>query len=147
MKRRSIKSLEAEIRAIKRKQHNKAMNSIAKDFQRKLYNNMTPAELKFKHIAELKGLKLECQYKIDIKHKKEIKKFYIVDFCDTINKIVFEVDGEYHNTKEQRTKDYYRTKDLESLGYKVYRITNEEVYQGLTTALLYKAYRNTKEVG
>ena len=140
MKRRSIKDLEAEIKGLKRKQHNKAMDNIAKEFQRKLYENMTPAELKFKHIAELKGIKLECQYRINIKYKKEIKRFYIVDFCDTINKIVFEVDGEYHNTLEQQKKDYYRTKDLQHLGYRVYRITNEQVYKGLSTALLYKVY-------
>jgi very-short-patch-repair endonuclease len=147
MKRRSIKNLEAEIRRLKKKQHNTNMDSIARDFQKSLIERMTPDELKFKHIAELKKLHLECQYKIDIKYKGIIKRFYIVDFCDTVNKIIFEVDGGYHNTKEQRIKDYYRTKDLESLGYKVYRITNEEVYQGLTTALLDKAYRNTKEVG
>lgn len=140
MKRRSIKELEAEIKALKRKQHNKAMNNIANEFRKKLYDNMTPAELKFRHIAKLKGIDLKCQYKIDIKYKKEIKRFYIVDFCDTANKIIFEVDGGYHNTVEQRKKDYFRTKDLRTLGYRVYRITNEQVYKGLTTALLYKVY-------
>lgn len=140
MKRRSIKQLQAEIKGLKRKQHNANMNNIAKDFQKSLLERMTPAELKFKHIAELKNIKLECQYKIDIKYKGIIKRFYIVDFCDLINKVIFEVDGGYHNTKEQKEKDYYRTRDLKALGYRVYRITNEEVYKGLSTSLLHKVY-------
>lgn len=140
MKRRSIKEVEAELKGLKRKKHNANMNSIAKDFQKSLLERVTTAELKFKHIAELKGIKLECQYKVDIKYKGVIKKFYIVDFCDPINKVIFEVDGGYHSTQEQRKKDYFRTKDLNSLGYKVYRITNEQVYQGLTTTLLNRVY-------
>lgn len=143
MKRRSIKSLEGELKRLKRTLHNNNINNIAKEFQKDLVERMTPAELKFKHIAELKRIKLECQYKIDIRYKGFVKRFYIVDFCDPINKIIFEIDGEYHFTKEQQKKDYYRTKDLNSLGYKVYRITNEQVYQGYTTTLLNKVYRKS----
>lgn len=141
MKRRSIKSLEEELKGLRRKLHNNNINKIAKEFQRDLTEKMTSAELKFKHIAGLKGIKLECQYKIDIKHKGFIKRFYIVDFCDPISKVIFEIDGGYHSTKEQQKKDYYRTQDLNSLGYRVYRITNEQVYQGYTTALLNKVYK------
>ena len=67
MKRRSIKSLEGELKRLKRILHNNNMNNIAKEFQKDLVERMTPAELKFKHIAELKRIKLECQYKIDIR--------------------------------------------------------------------------------
>lgn len=134
------KQLEAELKRLKRREHNHNMNMIATSFQKDLIERMTPAELKFKHIAELKHIHLECQYKIDIKYKGVIKRFYIVDFCDPINKIIFEIDGGYHSTKEQREKDYYRTRDLNSLGYKVYRITNEEVYQGRSTTLLQRVY-------
>ena len=140
MKKRNIKSIEAELKGLKRKQHNDNMSCAAKEFQRKLKDKITPAELKFKYIAELKHIKLECQYIINVVYKKEIKKFYIADFCDVKNKIIFEVDGEYHNTKEQKKKDYFRTKDLEKLGYKVYRITNEEVFEGKTTSLLKRVY-------
>lgn len=54
MKRRSIKSLEGELKRLKRTLHNNNMNNIAKEFQKDLVERMTPAELKFKHIAELK---------------------------------------------------------------------------------------------
>lgn len=140
MRRSNIRVLEAELANLRKKAHNSNMRNIAKSFQADLLNRMTPAELRFKHIADKKNIKLECQHRIEIFYKGVIKRLYIVDFCDTINKIVFEIDGNYHNTEEQRKKDYKRTKDLQGLGYKVYRITNSQVYQGLSTALLCKVY-------
>lgn len=100
----------------------------------------TNAELHFKEVAERKGLNLEFQVPVYIKYKKAIQRFYIVDFMDKEHKIIFEIDGEYHDTYEQKKKDWFRTRDLNSLGYTVYRISNNDVFLGKTTAFLYKIY-------
>ena len=52
---------------------------------------------------------------------------YIADFVCLPIRLVIEVDGGYHNTPEQQTEDQWRTDFLESRGYRVLRINNEEV--------------------
>lgn len=52
---------------------------------------------------------------------------YIADFLCVTNKMVIEVDGEYHNDPQQQQEDQWRTEYLERKGYKVIRFTNEEV--------------------
>ena len=52
---------------------------------------------------------------------------YIADFICLPIRLVIEVDGGYHNTPEQQTEDQWRTEFLESRGYRVLRIKNEEV--------------------
>lgn len=137
-----IKELEAEIQMIRDEMHNNGMKGAAKPIQEKLIENMTTAELKFQHIANLKGLKLKPQYKINIynKSKTRIERFYFADFCDIKNKLIFEIDGDYHFTEEQQQRDLKRTKDLVKAGYKVFRLTNEDVFNGKTSTLLYNAY-------
>lgn len=55
--------------------------------------------------------------------------YCIVDFyLPKPYKIVFEIDGGYHDTKEQQIKDYYRDKYLQDKrGFKAIRIKNEDV--------------------
>ena len=137
-----LKELEAEIEEVKDKIHNQSMLAVASGFQKELLEKATPAELKFKHIAELKRIPLHFQEQINIINKEgtRIEKFYFVDFLDKRYNLIFEVDGDYHYNKEQRRKDNLRTKELKRLGYKVFRISNEDVYAGKTTEFLYKAY-------
>ena len=52
---------------------------------------------------------------------------YIADFVCLPIRLVIEVDGGYHNSPEQQTEDQWRTDFLESRGYRVLRINNEEV--------------------
>lgn len=137
-----IRELEAEIQMIKDEMHNNGMSGAAKPIQERLLENMTSAELKFQHIAKLKGIILKPQYKINIfnKNKSRIERFYFADFCDVKNKLVFKIDGDYHFTDEQQKKDLKRTKDLVKAGYKVFRLTNDDVFDGKTSSFLYKAY-------
>jgi very-short-patch-repair endonuclease len=137
-----LKELQAEIEEVKDMQHNQGMNAAAKPLQQELRERATDAELKFMHIAKLKGLHLKFQYKINImcKNGRRIKRFYFADFCDCLHKVVFEVDGGYHNEYKQYKKDLQRTKDLCKEGYRVFRITNGEIFAGKTTEFLYKAY-------
>ena len=52
---------------------------------------------------------------------------YIVDFVCLQEKLVIEVDGEYHNTPEQKAADAIRTEQLKRKGFKVARYHNDEV--------------------
>ena len=44
-------------------------------------------------------------------------------------------------TPEQKKKDWLRTRDLAKAGYKVFRISNEDVVNGKTTSFLVNAYK------
>lgn len=50
---------------------------------------------------------------------------YIVDFCCPARKLVVEVDGESHVGRAAR--DEVRTRSLKELGYRVVRVTNDDV--------------------
>lgn len=52
---------------------------------------------------------------------------YIVDFLCPDSKLIIEVDGAYHSEPNQQMNDEIRTRQLEEMGYKVIRFTNEEV--------------------
>ena len=137
-----LRELKAQIKEIEDNMHNHGMVGAAKGLQKDLLENMTSAELKFQHVAKLKGLKLIPQFKINIysKDKSRIERFYFADFCDIKNKLVFEIDGDYHFTDEQQKKDLKRTRDITKAGFKVFRLNNEDVYNGRTTEFLYKSY-------
>lgn len=139
-----VKLLKEQLAAEERKIKDSLKKNCAEQFSKELRENATQAELHFLKIAEKKGLNLEFQVPINIYKKggkkKGIDKFYIVDFLDRKNKLIFEIDGGYHNSPEQRKRDYYRTLDLKNLGYTVYRITNTEIFKGNTTAFLYRIY-------
>lgn len=122
------------------KYHNDIMISYADEIALSRKGKETNAEKVFQEIAKLKHLQLEKEYRIYIKEKGKIVKFYFADFCDTKYKIVFEVDGSYHNTREQKLKDALRTRDLIKAGYAVFRITNEEVFNGKTSEFLFQTY-------
>jgi very-short-patch-repair endonuclease len=52
---------------------------------------------------------------------------FIVDFYCHECKLIIEVDGGIHNKPEQREHDIGRTHDLEQLGLKIIRFTNDQV--------------------
>lgn len=139
---RKIEELQAEIEELKDIRHNQGMISAASGFQKERKRLATVPELKFQEVAEKLCLRLLFQHRVDIMAGRRIKKFYIPDFLDMKNKLIFEVDGGYHDTDEQRIKDLNRTKDLNKMGYKVFRITNEEVMSGGTTVFIYKSYHS-----
>lgn len=56
---------------------------------------------------------------------------YIVDFICKDIKLIIELDGGQHNTKENILADEERTKFLESKGYKVIRFWNNEIDNNL----------------
>ena len=68
--------------------------------------------------------------KIDYKIRRQhIVNGFIPDFICIDKKVIIEVDGEIHNTKEQKEHDKFRTEVLNSNGFFVIRFTNEEVLE------------------
>jgi very-short-patch-repair endonuclease len=59
---------------------------------------------------------------------------YIVDFYCHQAKLIIEVDGSVHDAQQQYDKE--RTTQLESLGLRIVRFTNNEVEHGLRGVML-----------
>ena len=52
---------------------------------------------------------------------------YIADFICIKKKLIVEVDGRIHALGEQKEHDDIRTEDLQKLGYRIIRFTNDQV--------------------
>lgn len=53
---------------------------------------------------------------------------YIVDFYCHSKRLAIEIDGGYHQTAEQRQYDEYRTAELNRIGIREIRFTNDDVH-------------------
>jgi len=98
-------------------------------FRKDLRNNGTSAEaFLWKHLSksQLKGRKFRRQHSIGN---------YIVDFYCPQEKLIIELDGQYHNKPEAQEKDQKRTKYLENLGFIVIRFENKMVFDTLKSVL------------
>lgn len=85
--------------------------------------NPTKAESQAKQWLQRQGLKFVFQKVFMVGAKG-----YIADFFFPSRKVILEIDGGYHQDIEQRKMDLNRTRDLETLGYKVVRMSNAQVY-------------------
>ena len=94
--------------------------ALLKEYAHKNRNNPTNAEICL--WQRLRGRELGAKFK-----RQHIIYDYIVDFVCLEKRLVVEVDGAYHYTKEQSEIDIYRTNNLELFGFRVIRFTNEEV--------------------
>lgn len=95
------------------------------NLSRKLRKDQTPWEGKLWQVLRnrnIEGLKFRRQFKIGK---------YIVDFCCIERKLVIELDGGHHNEQKNILKDKVRQKYIESKGYKVLRIWNNEIDDNL----------------
>jgi len=54
---------------------------------------------------------------------------YVADFACHRAKLIVELDGAQHNEKRQKDRDAVRTAFLESRGYKIVRVWNNEVFR------------------
>ncbi len=98
-----------------------ALYGLLKEYVSKHRSNPTEAE---KVVWELlKGRKLSG-YKFRRQH---IIKSYIADFICLPKKLIIEIDGSIHNLPENVISDEERTAELNRLGYKVIRFTNNQV--------------------
>ena len=89
-----------------------------------LRNHETPAEkvLWSKLCRRQLGVKFRRQHPI---HS------YIVDFYCHSAKLVVELDGAIHNSKESQTNDRIRTQGLQEFGIVVLRFSNDEILKNV----------------
>jgi very-short-patch-repair endonuclease len=60
---------------------------------------------------------------------------FIVDFVTLDGKLIVEVDGATHSTDEEVKRDAKRTRILESLGFHVIRVSNNDVRTNIAGVL------------
>ncbi len=100
-----------------------------KEKRRYLRNNATTAEKKlwqYLRKSQLNEFKFRRQHGIGN---------YIVDFYCPELRLVVEVDGEIHNTKEAQEYDSERTKYLQEYNISVIRFRNQEVFNDVESVL------------
>ncbi|MDP4240400.1 MAG: endonuclease domain-containing protein [Bacteroidota bacterium] len=91
------------------------------ELARKLRDNQTEAEtFLWNHLSaiQFKNIRFKRQHPI---------LYFIADFYCHRAKLIIEVDGGYHDIPEQYKYDQARESELEELGLKVIRFTNEQV--------------------
>ena len=96
---------------------------------RKLRDNQTEAEVfLWSQLANLNYLKVRFKRQHPIL-------YFIADFYCNKAKLIIEVDGGYHDIPEQYQYDKEREHELEDLGLKVIRFTNEQVLFNIENTL------------
>lgn len=106
------------------------MEQKAEVFKNKLITNQTEAEKTFKAI--LKSAEIEYSFQHIIFYRKTTGakscSFYIADFYLPRYNTIVEIDGGYHDSKEQKKIDKERTKAIKNNGIAhVKRYTNNDV--------------------
>lgn len=100
---------------------------------KRMRENPTEGEKLFKDFCDKYDIPYTNQKPVMIGYRGFILDFEIITkgnpkfHYSKKRKIVVEIDGEYHKTKEQKEKDAARTKTLKGGQYYVIRFTNEEV--------------------
>lgn len=61
--------------------------------------------------------------------------YYIVDFYCPSEKLIVELDGQYHFTEKLQEYDRKREKELEQLGFTIIRFENRMVFDFLPSVL------------
>ncbi len=93
-------------------------------------NRKEPTEAEEKLWQELRGKKLDAKFR-----RQHPLNNFIVDFVALKKKLVIEVDGGYHLSKEQQEHDAFRTWVLNENGFEVLRFSNDEVLKGIDDVL------------
>jgi len=99
------------------------------DFARRLRKKMTPSEkLQWERVRmkNIRGVKFRRQHPME---------FYVADFYCHEARLVIEVDGPYHEKKDQQQHDENRTAELDRFDIRVIRFTNDEIRHHLGSVL------------
>lgn len=102
----------------------KYVADILKHYVNENTKNATDAEKAIQDVLIKNDIRCEFQKPCLVFGKCYIMDFYLPDYG-----ICIEVDGDYHNTQEQLTKDRERSNRLAKTGILVVRFTNEEAMQ------------------
>ena len=98
------------------------------ELAKKLRNNVTSTEMiLWGRLKEyFPHLKFRRQHPISI---------YIADFYCHSKKLIIELDGSIHKMQDVKSHDKIRQKDLENLGLRVIRFTNNDISNNLEASL------------
>ena len=115
-----IKKADAQFAAHLYRETAGADYSLQKEHAREMRSNPTEAEdILWQHLRNSQlGHKIRRQHPINE---------FIADFICLEAQLVIEVDGGYHQDAEQMEEDARRTRILNTIGYEVLRLSNEEV--------------------
>ena len=104
---------------------------------KRLRNNLTSSERKlWEHLSNSQlGVRFKAQHPVSN---------YIVDFYCHKAKLIIEIDGDSHFSDDSSSKDAERTNEIEKLGLKVIRFTNEQVFKNIG-AVIEEIQRELKE--
>ncbi|MDD3645921.1 MAG: DUF559 domain-containing protein [Candidatus Gracilibacteria bacterium] len=111
---------------------------IIKEAARKLRNKMTKSEIiLWNNIKSGKlGINFLRQKPIYLYTEGSgLDRYIIPDFYNFDRKIIIEVDGSIHYLKEVYILDFEKEKFLNSMGYKIIRIKNEEIENDINNVL------------
>ena len=101
---------------------------LLKDFARQNRNHPTEAEALLWEYLSANGLGVRFK-------RQHIIGDYIADFVCLSHKLIVELDGGYHQLAPQLTSDAQRTQWLETMGYRVIRFTNQELFNNINKVL------------
>ena len=101
---------------------------LLKDFSRQNRNHPTEAEALLWEYLRANGLGVRFK-------RQHIIGDYIADFVCLSHKLIVELDGGYHQLTAQQISDAQRTQWLETMGYRVIRFTNQELYNNINKVL------------
>jgi len=85
-------------------------------------------------------------YKNKIVYDKLSKQLFFIDFFLPKIKIGFEIDGNHHNKPNIKEYDEARTSFLNSIGIRIIRFKNQEVFETETKIKLFNLIENIKTV-
>jgi 5-methyltetrahydrofolate--homocysteine methyltransferase len=106
-----------------------ARDSILTKLERVNRQKHTPSEMILWNVlrgSNLDGWKFKRQMVIDK---------FIVDFCCPEAKLIIELDGSIHDSREAQLADTLRTEHLVAHGYQVIQFRNEEIFQNFPEVL------------
>ena len=106
----------------------RAEHILLKEKAREMRHNPTEAESALWGILRNKQL----GYKF---HRQYVVETYIVDFVCLDKLLIVELDGKYHSLSEQIERDKERENRLCQLGFRILRITNEELFVTTETTI------------
>lgn len=89
----------------------------------KLLKNQTPPEKEFYSVLDTLNIPYDKQYPFFVN-----KRIFFADAVFHKTHTIVEIDGDYHLKKSVAKRDADRTKHLNGIGYRVVRITNDEIY-------------------
>jgi len=98
------------------------------EFANQLRHNMTLAESVLWQV-------LQQHFYNQFKTQVVVGGRFIADFVCFKLRLIIEVDGSIHRLSSIRSKDKYRTRVLNKLGYRVIRFTNNQVMYSITKVI------------